>query len=156
MSFWPFSPFSYNNIALFQNTCFRVRSPCVLDICSLPWPTVQVHLGVVLPPLAVSTTCAHWPHAALGHLINSLPQTEPSVKAIYIFILHDWKVKSSGHHGSEHQLESDRPGVESWLCSFLSMQPWTHFLMSLSLSYLIYKMEKIIPIPQGCFECKIR
>ena len=112
----------------------------------LPGPAMQAHMGVTLRPSAATTTCAHWPHAALGHLIYSLPlchsqglpQTGLYVKSICIFILQNWEVKS-GRHSSEHQLKSDRPGFESWLGCFLPMSPWTHSLTALSFCYLIYK-----------------
>lgn len=146
MSFWPLTCFSYNSIPLLQNTCFRVRLPCVLHICPSSWPSCAGSHGGDSPSLSSHhhmcplASCCPGPPDIQPSLCHSrgLPQTGLYVKSICIFILQNWEVKS-GRHSSEHQLKSDRPGFESWLGCFLPMSPWTHSLTALSFGYLIYK-----------------
>lgn len=48
-------------------------------------------------------------------------------------------------------LKSAKPGFKSWLCHLPAVWPWTDYLASLSCSFLMCEMRKIIPSSKSCW-----
>lgn len=145
MSVWPLTSFSYNNIPLLQNTCLGVRLSCVLYVCRSSSPKCA---GSPNDSLSFQGYHYRWllascsPEPPDRQLLLCHPQDFPPRElcsmSIYIFILPSSQEQWTPWLRAPAQ--TSRSGFSFWLCFFLLMWPWTHFLTSLNLSYLICQL----------------